>query len=108
MFAFLSTPVDTPTLTIPILTLAHSLDCNRLGDKGATALAAIINETKITHLRCAAIPVAFAFVSAPIDTLTAPASRSHVRSLVKNNLGPKGGAALAEGLTGNTTLQSIK
>ena len=51
-----------------MLPLACSLDRNRLGDKGATALAAILNETKITHLRCAAIPVAFAFVSAPVDT----------------------------------------
>ena len=70
--AFVSMPVDTPTLTVPILPLARSLEDNRLGDNGATALAAILNETKITHLRCAAIPVAFAFVSAPIDTTQLP------------------------------------
>ena len=68
MFAFVSAPIDTPILTVSILPLARSLDINRLGGKGITALAAILNETKITHLRCAAIPVAFAFVSAPIDT----------------------------------------
>ena len=65
----MSAPIDTPILTVPILPLARSLDGNRLGDKGITALAAILNETKITHLRCAAISVAFAFVSAPVDML---------------------------------------
>ena len=79
-----------------------------LGLASAIIIASCIKENRVLRdLRCAAARV-FAFVSAPIDTLTAPASRSHVRSLVKNNLGPKGGAALAEGLTGNTTLQSIK
>ena len=63
---FVSTPADTPILTVPILPLTCSLDGNRLGDKGITALAAILNETQITHLRCADIPVVFAFVSAPV------------------------------------------
>ena len=92
--------------SIPILPLARSLDHNCLADKGATALAAILNETKITHLRCAAIAVAFAFVSAPIDTLSS--LRSHARRLSLNELGPGGGAALAEGIKGNTTLQSLE
>ena len=70
MFAFVSAPIDTPILTVSILPLARSLDINRLGGKGITALAAILNETKITHLKCAAIPpVVFAFLSAPVDTL---------------------------------------
>ena len=43
----------------------------------------------------------------PIDTLS-PRLRSHARSLSFNDLGPKGGAALAEGLKGNTTLQSLE
>ena len=55
--AFTSAPVDTPTLSpFPILPLARSLDYNEIGAKGATALAAILNETKITHLKCAAAP----------------------------------------------------
>ena len=33
---------------------SHSLDWNKIGVKGASALAAILNETQITKLRCAA------------------------------------------------------
>ena len=55
--AFESAPVDTPTLSpLPILPLALSLGGNDIGAEGATALAAILKETKITNLRCAAAP----------------------------------------------------
>ena len=66
VFAFLSAPVDTPALSpLPILPLAHSLEGNVIGDDGTCALAAILKETKITNLKCAATPPqAFAFVSA--------------------------------------------
>ena len=42
--------------------------------------------------------------------LTALSTRpcSHARSLSENGLSSEGGAALAEGLKGNTTLQSLK
>ena len=77
--AFLSEPIDTPTLSLfPILPLARSLEYNSIGAEGASALAAILNETKITNL-----------------------------DLSSNKLGPQGGAALAEGLKGNSTLQSL-
>jgi hypothetical protein len=69
VLAFLSTPIVTRySLTIP--TPHPSLDSlygNRIGDKGASALAAILKETQITNLGCAAARV-FAFVSTPIDT----------------------------------------
>ena len=69
MFAFVSAPIDTPTLSpFPIPPLARSLFGNGIGAEGATALAAILNETKITNLKCAAAPKVFAFVSAPLDT----------------------------------------
>ena len=65
-------PIDTPTLSpFPILPLARSLEYNDIGDKGVAALAAILNETKITDLKCAA-PEAFAFMSAPVDTHSMP------------------------------------
>ena len=55
MFAFVSAPIDTPTLSpFPILTLARSLAVNGLGEVGVTALAAVLKETKITDLKCAA------------------------------------------------------
>ena len=40
-------------LTLP---LARSLEGNNIGDQGASALAAILKETKITELECAAAP----------------------------------------------------
>ena len=68
-FAFLSGPVDTPTLSpFPTLPLAHRLGGNNIGAEGATALAAILKETQITNLGCAPPPHrVFAFLSAPTD-----------------------------------------
>jgi hypothetical protein len=61
-------PTDTPTLSpFPTLPFTHRLGGNNIGDKGASALAAILKETKIINLRCATARV-FAFVSMPIDT----------------------------------------
>ena len=37
-----------------------------------------------------------------------PTFGAHPCSLRSNGLGPKGGAALAEGLKGNSTLQSLE
>eukprot|EP00964_Phaeocystis_antarctica_P001789 scaffold933_cov56-Phaeocystis_antarctica.AAC.4 len=74
-------PIDTPILTVPILPLARSLARNRLGDEGASALAAILNGTSITNLKCAAAPKRFTFVSAPIDSAT-----PHLCSLARNQL----------------------
>ena len=45
-------------------------------------------------------------VSAPFTLLST--CLSHARSLQGNDLGPKGGAELAEGLKGNSTLQSLE
>ena len=105
MFAFVSAPVDTLALS-PSPSSLGSLYGNSIGDEGASALAAVLKETKITNLKCAAAQ-AFAFVSAPIDTLSTRL-RSHARSLQSNCLGPEGGTALAEGLKGNSTLQSLE
>ena len=91
VFAFVSAPIDTPTLSpSPILPLARSLRGNQIGAQGATALAAILNETKITNLKCAAAPKVFAFVSAPLDTtalsITVPTSPM-LCSLRNNDIG---------------------
>ena len=50
----------------------------------------------------------FALVSAPVDTTQHPPPFPHARSLASNNLNQKGGAALAKGLKGNSTLTSLK
>ena len=108
MFIVLSAPIDTPTLSpFPPLPLAHSLGANDIRADGATALAAILKETQITNLRCAAARV-FAFVSMPIDTAT-----PHFCSLENNRLcglgfrggdgtyTPEGITKLCEGLKGS-------
>ena len=53
-------------------------------------------------------PKVFAFMSAPIDTSQHLCLLTRARSFEHNNLGPEGGAALAEGLKGNSTLQVLK
>jgi hypothetical protein len=51
VFDLLSSPLD--TLDLCSVLLAHSLGLNDIGDEGATKLAAVIKETKITTLKCA-------------------------------------------------------
>ena len=95
VFAFLSAPIDTPTLSpFPTLPLAHRLGGNAIGAEGASALAAILKDTQITQLKCAAARV-FAFVSMPIDTPTLSLSPFLTRSLGDNNIGDQGATALA-------------
>ena len=73
MFAFVSAPIDTPTLSpFPILPLARSLGRNHIRAEGATVLAAVLKETKITNLKCAAAPEVFAFVCQRPLTLPPP------------------------------------
>ena len=71
--------------------------------EGITKLCEGLTESAVTSLRCAAAPVCL--LSTPLDT-TSPLSRA--RSLQDNHLGPKGGAALADGLKGNSTLKELK
>ena len=82
-----------------ILPLARSLGSNNIGDKGVTALAAILNETNITNLKCAAVSEeeVFAFVSEPIDTpaLSPFPILPLARSLEDNEIGAEGASALA-------------
>ena len=49
-----------------------SIGYNNIGDTGASALAAILKETMISNLECAATLKVFAFLSAPIDTASSP------------------------------------
>ena len=61
-----------------ILRLVHSVCSllgNRIGDEGASALAAILKETKITDLKCAAAPECSLSCQRPLTracSLTAP------------------------------------
>ena len=63
--------------------LAHSLAENEIGDKGASALAAVLKETKITNLKCAAATECLISCQRPLTLLTLPAPPSG-HSLDKN------------------------
>ena len=61
------------TRTCPLTVPPHipcSIRYNRIGDEGASALAAVLKETKISHLECAAAQYSVRFcVSAPLTSL---------------------------------------
>ena len=69
IIACVSAPVGTPTLS-PFLTLplACRLYCNEIGDEGASALSAVLKETQITHLECAAAQQSFALCQRPLTS----------------------------------------
>ena len=77
--------------------------------EGITALCEGLKMSSVTSLKCAATPKAFAFVSAPADRKANTKSK-HLcaHRLDGNELGPEGGAALAEGIKGNSALQSLE
>ena len=102
-------PIDTPTLSpFPILPLARSLAVNGLGAVGVTALAAILKETKITDLKCAAALECSLSWQRPLThtcSLSLPSPISC--SLWGNNIGPKGASTLAAVLK-ETMISSLK
>ena len=106
----MSAPADITnscSLTVPTLPFVHRLAHNDIGAQGASALAAVLKETKISNLECAAAPKCSLLCQRPLNG-SPPASGPHPGSLIGNNLGPEAGAALAEGLKGNSTLQSLE
>ena len=74
-----------------------SLFDNDIGDEGASALAAVLKETQITTLGCAATPRVFAFVSAPIDMV--PHSLGSLASNTLCGVDSWGGTYTTEGIT---------
>ena len=50
VFAFVSAPLDTPALVTILAHLSFAVSGQRIGAKGATALAAVLKETQITKL----------------------------------------------------------
>ena len=85
-----------------------NLERKGVGVPGAIVLSKLLpSAAALTSLKCACRPKAFAFVSAPADTAHHPPLHP-TRSLRANELGPEGGAALAEGLKGNSRLQSLE
>ena len=95
------------SLTILAPPLTRSLGENNIGVKGASALAAVLKETKITTLGCAATRQCSPFCQRPL-TLLRTCFLTCARRLGGNNLGPEGGAALARELEGNSTLQVLE
>ena len=79
-----------------------SLCFNHIGAEGASALAAVLKETKITNFKCAA-PECSLLCQRPL-TLLSTCFLTRTRRLGYNDLRYGGAAALAEGLKGNSTL----
>ena len=81
VFAFLSTPVNTPALSpyphlVPIL---PSLSFCNIDLQGAAKLAAVLSQTKITNLECAAPRTRPTMLSAPIGTPLPALARKRTR-----------------------------
>jgi hypothetical protein len=74
---------------------------------GITKLCEALKGSAVTSLKCAATPERLLLCQRPLTALRTHIC-SHARSLRSNELGPEGGAALAEGLKGNSTLQSLE
>ena len=92
---------------IPLVSLReNSITELDLGDNGVEVPGAIVlskllpSAAALTSLKYASRPKAFAFADRKANTFCA-------HRLNENRLGPKGGAALAEGIKGNSTLQSL-
>ena len=103
-------PVDTATPHIGSLDGNQLCGINKYGDgtyttEGITKLCEGLKGSSVTSLRCAAA-LFLLFCQCPLTLLTTHL-RSRARSLSWNRLGPEGAAALAEGLKGNSTLQSL-
>ena len=74
--------------------------------EGITKLCEGLKGSAVTSLKCAAAPQSSFSCQRPF-TLLNTHLLSRTRSLRGNDLGPEGAVALAKGLTGNSTLQSL-
>ena len=99
------------TRTCPLTVPPHipcSIRYNRIGDEGASALAAVLKETKISHLECAAAQYSVRFcVSAPLTSLRPHCIDSTlipVHSLEYNNLTKEAKQALQDA-AGSTSVR---
>ena len=75
--------------------------------EGIIALCEGLKGSAVTSLECAANPKCSPLCQCPLTALSTHLLLN-ARSLRQNGLGPKGAAALAEGLKGNSTLQSLE
>ena len=75
--------------------------------EGITKLCEALKGSSVTSLECAAAPARSLSCQRPLTALSTHIC-SHARSLRFNHLGPEGGVALAKGLKGNSTLQSLE
>ena len=99
---------------IPLVSLRENsitelnLEGKGVGVPGAIVLSKLLpSAAAVKSLKCAASPECLLLCQGPLTRLTTHLQTTS-RSLQYNQPGPKGGAALAETLTGNSTLQSLK
>ena len=115
----MSAPLDTRLLALATQPHLHSLASNQLcgigvlgggnfTSEGITKLCEGLKGSSVTSLMCVdGLSVCLYVIQCPLTLFTIPASPS-VHSLQSNHLGRYGGAALADGLKGNSTLQVLK
>ena len=122
--------LECDAFNVPLGAANLDLSNKRLGAAAATLLAGVIKgnttimslkcvQSRISHMVAQCLrwsqapslvvlasnrPLALAFASGPADR---KANTFCAHRLDENQLGPKGGAALAEGIKGNSTLQSL-
>ena len=83
------------SLTVPILPIACSISLNDLRGEGTSALAAILKETQIQELECAAAPERSLLCQCPLTRSLSHHLCSALCSLGYNEIGAEGASALA-------------
>ena len=95
-------PIDELKGTKPVESI--DLSGKKLGHLSGIIIAACIKDNAVLkELKCAAALCMHTRVNGPLRCRA-----FFCRSLRENYLGPKGGAALADGLKGNTTLRTLE
>ena len=108
MFAFVSMPIDMPPFlgSLSGNQLCGLDDRNRgtYTTEGITKLCEALKGSAVTSLKCATASECSPSCQRP---LTEKQTLLCAHRLDWNKLGPEGGAALAEGIKGNSTLTSL-
>jgi hypothetical protein len=83
------------------------LNCNRLGDNGATTLAQALRSQPLHRLGLSGAGISAVGVAALINVLMSDSTLSRL-DLGNNKIGDKGAAIIAQGLERNSTLNDLK
>ena len=112
VFAFVSAPLTLYTSCPDSLCSNELCGLDSCGNgtyttEGITKLSEALKGSAVTSLKCAASSSCSLLCQRPL-TLLSTCFLTRACRLGGNQLGPEGGAALAEGLKGNSTLQVLE